>query len=120
MYVLTPAPAGRARTTYCFVLVGCPDDAGTGRRRVRHRRHDQHRGGEHPRGQRRPPTRRTARSHLSACGRPKSPLLGDRNVVAFDMTGTIAMRKAPKYSGPLATPIDLRKLPLEGDLFELL
>ena len=25
------------------------------------------------------------------------------------------MGKAPKYSGPLATPIDLRKLPLEGD-----
>jgi hypothetical protein len=30
--------------------------------------------------------------------------------------GTIAMGKASKYSGPLATPIDLRKLPLEGDL----
>src|SRR5262245_12479817 len=32
-----------------------------------------------------------------------------------DMTGT-AMRKAPKYSGLLATSIDLHKLPLEGDL----
>jgi hypothetical protein len=31
----------------------------------------------------------------------------------------MAMGKAPKYSGPLATPIDLRKLPLEGDLDEL-
>src|SRR5262245_19287874 len=29
------------------------------------------------------------------------------------------MGKAPKYSGPLATPIDLRKLLLEGDLFEV-
>jgi hypothetical protein len=29
------------------------------------------------------------------------------------------MGKASKYSGPLATPIDLRKLPLEGDLVEL-
>src|SRR5262245_49230499 len=29
------------------------------------------------------------------------------------------MGKASKYSGPLATPIDLSKLPLEGDLHEL-
>lgn len=33
-----------------------------------------------------------------------------------DRRGTIGMGKAPKYEGPLATPIDLRKLPLEGDL----
>jgi hypothetical protein len=35
------------------------------------------------------------------------------------LAGNIAMGGASKYSGLLATPIDLRKLPSEGDLFDL-
>src|SRR5262249_37767801 len=59
--------------------------------------------------------------YLSACGRPKSRLLRRRKCWAFGRHwwGTVAMGQASKYPSLLATPIDLRKLPLEGDLFEL-